>query len=68
MKWAGKKRPRVISSENVVQILQWGRLIAKRDKATGRVIVLDLVPNHTKPNTMINRVADPSARVPVHKN
>ena len=40
LKWAGMKRPRVISLENVKQILQWGRLIAKRDKATGRVIKL----------------------------
>jgi DNA (cytosine-5)-methyltransferase 1 len=40
LKWAGKKRPRVISLENVKQILQWGRLIAKRDKATGRVVKL----------------------------
>jgi DNA (cytosine-5)-methyltransferase 1 len=40
LKWAGKKKPRVISLENVKQILQWGRLIAKRDKATGRVVKL----------------------------
>lgn len=40
LKWAGMKRPRVISLENVKQILQWGRLIAKRDKATGRVLKL----------------------------
>ncbi|KEY87781.1 DNA methyltransferase [Pseudomonas capeferrum] len=41
LKWAGKKAPRVISLENVKQILQWGPLIAKRDKATGRVMKLD---------------------------
>ena len=40
LKWAGMKRPRVISLENVKQILQWGRLVAKRDKATGRVVKL----------------------------
>ncbi len=40
LKWAGMKRPRVISLENVKQILQWGRLIAKRDKETGRVVKL----------------------------
>ncbi|RMQ98456.1 C-5 cytosine-specific DNA methylase [Pseudomonas savastanoi pv. glycinea] len=40
LKWAGMKRPRVISLENVKQILQWGRLIAKRDKGTGRVVKL----------------------------
>ena len=41
LKWAGIKKPRVISLENVKQILQWGPLIAKRDKATGRVMKLD---------------------------
>ncbi len=40
LKWAGMKRPRVISLENVKQILQWGRLIAKRCKDTGRVVKL----------------------------
>ncbi|MGM7282609.1 DNA cytosine methyltransferase [Pseudomonas guariconensis] len=41
LKWAGKKKPRVISLENVKQTLQWGPLIAKRDKASGRVMKLD---------------------------
>ena len=46
LKWAGKlaKRgnaPRIISLENVEQIMKWGPLIAKRDKATGRVLKLD---------------------------
>ncbi len=41
LKWAGKKKPRVISLENVKQILQWGPLMAKRDKATVRVMKLD---------------------------
>lgn len=41
LKWAGKKKPRVISLENVKQILQWGPLMAKRDKKTGRVMKLD---------------------------
>lgn len=40
LKWAGKKKPRVISLENVKQILHWGPLIAKRCKATGRVVKL----------------------------
>ncbi len=35
LKWAGKKKPRVISLENVKQILQWGPLVAKRCKSTG---------------------------------
>ncbi|MER0621390.1 DNA cytosine methyltransferase [Pseudomonas aeruginosa] len=46
VKWAGKlqklgRGPWVISLENVKQILQWGPLVAKRDKATGRVVKLD---------------------------
>ena len=40
LKWAGMKRPRVISLENVKQILQWGPLVAKRCKTTGRVVKL----------------------------
>ncbi|WP_286913228.1 MULTISPECIES: DNA cytosine methyltransferase [unclassified Pseudomonas] len=65
LKWAGKKKPRVISLENVKQILQWGPLIAKRDKVTGRVITLDRVSHPTKPKAMINRVAEPGEQVPV---
>ncbi len=65
LKWAGMKRPRVISLENVKQILQWGRLIAKRDSATGRVVTLDQVPHPTKTGKTINRVAAPGERVPV---
>ncbi len=55
MKWAGKKRPRVISLENVKQILHWGPLMAKRDKVTGRVMKLD------------GTVAAVGERVPVHQ-
>lgn len=33
--------PRIISLENVKQIQGWTRLVAKRDKATGRVVKLD---------------------------
>lgn len=65
LKWGGKKKPRVISLENVKQILQWGPLIAKRDKATGRVITLDLVPHPTNPKKTVNRVAEPGEQVPV---
>jgi DNA (cytosine-5)-methyltransferase 1 len=55
LKWAGKKKPRVISLENVKQILQWGPLIAKRCKATGRVVKLG------------GGVAAPGEVVPVHQ-
>lgn len=65
LKWAGKKKPRVISLENVKQILQWGPLIAKRDKATGRVVTLDLVPHPSNPKKTVNRVAEPGEQVPV---
>lgn len=55
LKWAGMKRPRVISLENVKQILQWGPLVAKRCKATGRVVKLG------------GDVAEPGEVVPVHQ-
>ena len=55
LKWAGKKKPRVISLENVKQILQWGPLIAKRCKATGRVMKLG------------GAIAEPGEIVPVHQ-
>lgn len=53
LKWAGGARPRIISLENVEQILKWGPLVAKRDKATGRVVRLD------------GTVASPGERVPI---
>jgi DNA (cytosine-5)-methyltransferase 1 len=37
-RWAGQVRPRIITLENVRQILKWGPLVAKRDKVTGRVL------------------------------
>lgn len=55
IKWAGKVRPRVISLENVKQIRQWGPLVAKRDRATGRVVKLD------------GTVAELGERVPRHE-
>lgn len=53
VRWAGQVLPDVISLENVKQFLKWGPLIAKRDKATGRVVKLD------------RSVAAPGERVPV---
>lgn len=41
VRWAGVKRPRIITLENVKQILQWGPLIAKRCPKTRRVVKLD---------------------------
>ncbi|SFB64716.1 DNA cytosine methyltransferase [Azotobacter beijerinckii] len=52
IKWAGIAQPRIISLENVKQIRQWGPLIAKRCKKTGRVMRLD------------GTVAEPGERVP----
>ncbi|SEJ56904.1 DNA (cytosine-5)-methyltransferase 1 [Pseudomonas linyingensis] len=52
IKWAGIATPRIISLENVKQIRQWGPLIAKRCKNTGRVMRLD------------GTVAAPGERVP----
>lgn len=62
-KFAGKVKPDVISLENVKQILNWGPLIAKRDKKTGRVITLDKIEVNGR---MINRVAEPGEHVPRH--
>lgn len=47
-KWIGKlkrvgRAPRVITLENVEQMMQWSPLIAKRDPATKRVITLDKI-------------------------
>jgi Site-specific DNA methylase len=53
LRWAGSVRPRLITLENVRQILQWGPLIAKRDRATGRVVKLD------------GRIAAPGERVSI---
>ena len=55
IKWAGQVRPQMITMENVMQVLQWGPLIAKRCPTTGRVICRDL------------RVADVGERVPVQE-
>lgn len=52
-RWAGQVAPRIITLENVKQILKWGPLIAKRDKATGRVLKKD------------GAVANPGERVPL---
>lgn len=52
-RWAGKVRPRVITLENVEQILQWSPLVAKRCPKTGRTLKVD------------GSVAAPGERVPV---
>jgi DNA (cytosine-5)-methyltransferase 1 len=65
LKWAGKKKPRVISLENVKQILQWGPLIARRDKETGRAIKLVTVLNAKGKEVIEKVVAEPGEVVPV---
>ena len=65
LKWAGKKKPRVISLENVKQILQWGPLIAKRDKTTGRIIKLVPGVNKKGKQVLVKVVAAPGEIVPV---
>ncbi|OTU28358.1 multidrug DMT transporter [Acinetobacter pittii] len=61
LKFAGKVKPDVISLENVEQILNWGPLVAKRDKATGRVITLEKIEVNGK---KVHRVAEPGEHVP----
>ena len=63
IKWAGIGKPRIISLENVKQIRQWGPLVAKRCKETGRVVTLDLI-KCPRTGKMVNRVAAPGERVP----
>ncbi|MDO4641702.1 MAG: DNA cytosine methyltransferase [Neisseria sp.] len=58
-RWAAQVRPAVITLENVKQITRWGRLVAKRDKATGRVLKRD------KTAKSGYSVAAPGERVPV---
>ncbi|MCQ2999777.1 DNA cytosine methyltransferase [Pseudomonas syringae] len=65
LKWAGKKKPRVISLENVKQILQWGPLIAKRDPATGRAIKLVTVIGAKGKEITEKVVAAPGEVIPV---
>lgn len=60
LKWCGQLSriglaPRIVSLENVWQILTWGPLVAKRCKATGRVLKMD------------GTVAAPGERVPVEQ-
>lgn len=55
VRWGGTKRPRIITLENVKQILLWGPLIAKRCPITKRVVKLD------------GTVAQPGERVPVEQ-
>src|SRR5690606_16791209 len=77
LKWTGQLAkvglaPRILSLENVWQILKWGPLIAKRCHETGRVVTLDMVPLLDEAGrpvkrrgkvVMVNRVADPGERV-----
>ncbi|WP_162886389.1 DNA cytosine methyltransferase, partial [Pseudomonas syringae] len=65
LKWAGKKKPRVISLENVKQILQWGPLVAKRCKSTGRVVKMGggiAAPGEVVPVDQQFLVPDPARR------
>lgn len=68
LRWIGQldKKPRYISIENVIQILDWCPLIAKRDKATGRVVTLDeVVCPITGRKT--NRIAEKGEVVPLRR-
>lgn len=79
LKWAGQLAkaggaPRIISMENVWQILKWGPLVAKRCRETGRVVTLEKVPLLDDAGTpvqrrgkvvLVNRIASPGERVPV---
>lgn len=66
VKWVGQTLPLMLTMENVMQILQWGPLIAKRCAETGRVVTLDMVP-HPITGKPVHRVAEPGERVPVQR-
>lgn len=66
IKWVGQTLPLMLTMENVMQILQWGPLVAKRCAQTGRVITLDIVP-HPLTGKPVHRVAEPGERVPVQR-
>lgn len=66
IKWVGQTLPLMLTMENVMQILQWGPLIAKRCAETGRVITLDMMP-HPITGKPMHRVAEPGERVPVQR-
>jgi len=62
LRWAGQAKPDVITLENVEQIRKWGRLIAKRDKATGRVVKVDgsvAEPGEVVPRRLQHLIPDP---------
>ncbi len=66
LKWAGIGKPLRISLENVKQIRQWGPLIAKRCKKTGRVVTTEqIVCPETGKN--VYRVAEPGERIARHE-
>jgi DNA (cytosine-5)-methyltransferase 1 len=41
VRWAAARKPKVITLENVREMLKWGALVAKRDPKTGRVMKVD---------------------------
>jgi len=62
VRWGGQVAPDVITLENVEQIRKWGPLIAKRDKATGRVVKIDGTvagPGEYVPRRLQHLVPDP---------
>lgn len=62
VRWGGQVAPDVVTLENVEQIRKWGPLIAKRDKATGRVVKIDgsvAAPGEYVPRRQQHLVPDP---------
>lgn len=59
--WMGKKKPKVVTWENVKRLRKWGPCIAKRCEVTGRCLKID--PETRK----IVGVAAPGERVPVRE-
>lgn len=55
VRWCGQVRPRMVYMENVEEFVQWGPLVAQRDRETGRVVRQD------------RSVAAPGERTPFHE-
>ena len=63
----GRGAPQVIMLENVEEFRHWGPLVAKRDKATGRVLkTVEYLDKKGKARTR-TEVAAPGERVPVER-
>lgn len=65
LRWAGQAAPRVLMLENVEEFQDWGPLVAKRDRATGRALKTVEYTDDKGKTRARTEVAAPGERVPV---